>query len=157
MLAVLAPVAALAQQTPPPQQASQSATSAQADANPVSSAVRGLLERQSKNILAAVDEMPADKFTYRPTPAQITFGHLVMHMAGSNFHLCAAISGMEAPKTEELKETDPKEKLAAALKSSFDFCTTSAGKNRRFEIRRGGADARKFQPDARGRDDSAYG
>lgn len=26
---------------------------------------------------------------------------------------------------EELKETDPKETLAAALKSSFDFCTQS--------------------------------
>jgi hypothetical protein len=49
-------------------------------------------------------------------------------MAGSNFRLCAAISGTDAPKMEELKETDRKEKLATALKSSFDFCTQSLAK-----------------------------
>jgi hypothetical protein len=100
----------------------------QTEANPVSAAVRSNLERNSKNIVAAVDEMPADKFTYRPTPEQITFGHLVMHMATSNFRLCSAISGSEAPKMDELKEADPKEKLAGALKSSFDFCTQALAK-----------------------------
>src|ERR1700736_5144206 len=83
---------------------------AQSEANPVSAAVRSNLERNSKSIVAAVDEMPADKFSYRPTPEQITFGHLVMHMATSNFGLCSAISGTEAPKMDELKEADPKEK-----------------------------------------------
>jgi hypothetical protein len=51
-----------------------------------------------------------------------------MHMAGSNFRLCAAISGTEASPMEELKETDPKETLAAVLKSSLDFCTQSLAK-----------------------------
>ncbi len=126
MVASLCPLAARAQQAQQP--SPQSAAPAQTDASPVAGAVRSSLERQSKNVLAAVDEMPADKFSYRPTPAQITFGHLVMHMAGSNFRLCAAISGTDAPKMEELKETDPKEKLATALKSSFDFCTQSLAK-----------------------------
>src|SRR5580704_16152354 len=76
---------------------------AQSEANPVSAAVRSNLERNSKSIVAAVDEMPADKFSYRPTPEQITFGHLVMHMATSNFRLCSAISGTEAPKTDDSK------------------------------------------------------
>jgi hypothetical protein len=112
------------------QAAQQPATQqpAQTEANPVSAAVRSNLERNSKSIVAAVDEMPADKFSYRPTPEQITFGHLVMHMATSNFRLCSAISGTEAPKMDELKEADPKEKLAGALKSSFDFCTQALAK-----------------------------
>jgi DinB superfamily len=111
------------------QQSSQQAgPPAQTEANPVSAAVRSNLERNSKNIVAAVDEMPADKFSYRPTPEQITFGHLVMHMATSNFRLCSAISGMGTPKMDELTETDPKEKLAGALKSSFDFCTQALAK-----------------------------
>ena len=114
---------------PPQAGAQQSATQpAQTDPNPVSSAVRSNLERNSKNIVSAVDEMPADKFSYRPTPDQITFGHLVMHMATSNFRLCSAISGMGTPKMDELTETDPKEKLAGALKSSFDFCTQALAK-----------------------------
>lgn len=119
-LLVISPLAAVAQQAPAP--------ATDLIANPVATAVRGSLERQSKNIIAATDEMPADKYSYQPTPAQITFGHLVMHMANSNFHLCAMISGVEAPKMDELKETDGKDKLTGALKASFDFCTQSLAK-----------------------------
>jgi hypothetical protein len=35
------------------------------------------------------------------------------------------ISGVGIPKMDELKESDGKDKLTAALKSSFDFCTQS--------------------------------
>jgi hypothetical protein len=98
------------------------------EANPVSNTVRKILERESKIMVAAVDEMPADKFSFRPTPAQITFGHMVMHMAGSNNALCAAISGTAAPTQDKLEETDPKDKLVTALKNSFDFCTQALAK-----------------------------
>jgi hypothetical protein len=117
-LLAISPLAAVAQQAP----------ATDLIANPVATAVRSSLERQSKNIIAATDEMPADKYSYQPTPAQITFGHLVMHMANSNFHLCAMISGVEVPKMDELKETDGKDKLTGALKASFDFCTQSLAK-----------------------------
>jgi hypothetical protein len=98
------------------------------EANPVSNTVRKILERESKIMVAAVDEMPADKFSFRPTPAQITFGHMVIHMAGSNNVLCAAISGTAAPAQEKLDEADPKDKLVTALKNSFDFCTQALAK-----------------------------
>jgi len=94
-------------------------------ANPVATAVRSSLERQSKYLIAATDEMPADKYGYQPTPAQNSFGHVVVHMANSNFRLCSMISGVGIPKMDELKESDGKDKLTAALKSSFDFCTQS--------------------------------
>jgi uncharacterized damage-inducible protein DinB len=119
-LLAISPLAAVAQQAPAP--------ATNLIVNPVATAVRGSMERQSKNIIAATDEMPADKYGYQPTPAQISFGHLVMHMANSNFHLCAMISGVEAPKMDELKETDGKDKLTGALKASFDFCTQSLAK-----------------------------
>jgi len=106
----------------------QQAPLAQPETNPVSNSVRKSLERQAKNMVAAVEEMPADKFSFRPTPAQITFGHLVMHMAGSNNFLCSKISGNPAPPDDKLTETDPKEKLVSALKSSFDYCTQTLAK-----------------------------
>jgi uncharacterized damage-inducible protein DinB len=96
--------------------------------NPVSSVVREILPRQQKNLVAAVEEMPADKFNYKPTPQQMSFAHLVMHIAESNNYLCAKISDTPAPKAEKLQETDGKEKLVAALKASFDFCTTALQK-----------------------------
>lgn len=100
----------------------------QAETNPVSNAVRNLEAMESKNIIAAVEEMPADKFGFRPTPQQITFGHLVVHMIGANYGLCSMISGVAAPPRPKLADTDPKDTLAPALKSSFDFCAQSLAK-----------------------------
>ena len=65
--------------------------------NPVTDAVRDIFSRQQKNLLAAVDEMPPDKFGYTPTPAQMTFGHLVLHIASTNVELCSKTSGMPPP------------------------------------------------------------
>ena len=96
--------------------------------NPVTTVVKEILPRQAKNLEAAVDLMPANKFSFRPTEAQMTFGHMVVHMIGSNYYLCEKASDVPQPKTEEPKETDSKEKLAAALKASFDYCTTALAK-----------------------------
>jgi uncharacterized damage-inducible protein DinB len=92
-------------------------------ANPVSDAVRRLVATESKNIIAGAEAMPADKYDFRPTPQQNTFGHLVVHMIGANYFMCSAIGGVEMPKAAQPKETGPKDALTTALKSSFDFCT----------------------------------
>lgn len=122
MILMLMPVVARAQQT------GASAPAASPETNPVSNTIRKVLTRQSKNIVAATEEMPADKYSYRPTAAQITFAKLVEHMTGSNNFLCSKISGATAPAEEKLSETDSKEKLVAALKTSFDYCTQALAK-----------------------------
>jgi hypothetical protein len=93
-------------------------------ANPVSSTVKGQLARYAKNMVAAADAMPAEKFNFKPTPEMNNFAHLTMHIAQSNNFLCSKISGQEAPKVE-LKDTDGKDKLVAALKASFEYCSTA--------------------------------
>ena len=105
------------------------ATSAFAqEKNPVTSVVKEILPRQEKNLVAAAEEMPANKYSYKPTEEQMTFGHLVLHILGSNNHLCSTIADMPAPSAPGLKETDDKEKLVSALKSSFEFCSTALDK-----------------------------
>jgi hypothetical protein len=94
----------------------------------VTDVIREILPRQQKNLIAAVDEMPADKFGFKPTPAQMTFAHLVIHITDSNNYLCAKAGDVAAPKSPELAETDGKDKLLTALKASFDFCTTALAK-----------------------------
>ncbi len=59
-------------------------TPAQTTSNPVVSTVRQMEERQSKNLIGAADEMPADKYSYHPTPEQMSFAHLVIHVIESN-------------------------------------------------------------------------
>jgi uncharacterized damage-inducible protein DinB len=91
--------------------------------DPVSSALRDILPGRQKNTVAAVEAMPAEKFNYKPTADQMTFGHLVVHIAETNDLLCSKAAAVPAPKVDEVKETDSKDKLVAALKASFDFCS----------------------------------
>jgi hypothetical protein len=102
-------------------------TKAEPSKNPVTDAVREILPRQEKNLLAAVEEMPADKFGYSPTPAQITFGHLVLHITMSNIELCSKAASMPPPPMKPMPETD-KERLQAGLTKSFLYCEAAMGK-----------------------------
>jgi len=96
--------------------------------DPVTASLRLLLPRSRNNILGAISAMPADKFSYKPTPEQITFVHLVVHIIGSNNNGCAKAADVSAPMAAEVKETDSKEKLLAAATASFDFCADSLAK-----------------------------
>ena len=93
-------------------------------ANPVSSFVKQQLTRYNKNMVAAAEAMPAEKYSFKPTPEMNSFAHLTIHIAEGNNGLCSKISGTPAP-SEKLTDDDPKDKLVAGLKSSFDFCTTA--------------------------------
>jgi DinB superfamily len=90
-------------------------------ANPIVTTVRQMEGRYAKNLSGAADEMPADKYSYKPTPEQISFGHLMMHVAEANNSLCAAAAG-EQPEKSKLSETDPKDTLTKAVKDSFTYC-----------------------------------
>jgi hypothetical protein len=96
--------------------------------NSVSSALRDTLPGRQKNTIASIEAMPAEKFSYKPSADQMTFAHLVSHMIESNNSFCSKAAAVPAPKVEEAKETDSKDKLVAALKASFDFCGDALGK-----------------------------
>jgi hypothetical protein len=97
-------------------------------ATPVTDALRAGLTRYSKIMTAAADAMPADKFSFKPTPDQGTFAHLTIHIAESNNLFCSKLAGVAAPDAPKLAETDGKDKLVAAVKSSFEFCSTALAK-----------------------------
>jgi hypothetical protein len=120
---------AVAPLAPPPLPPEQNAPKAPAPVkNPVTASLRMLLPRSRNNILGAITAMPADKFNYKPTPDQMTFAHLVVHIIGSNNNGCAKAADVPASKVDEVKETDTKDKLLAAATASFDFCDEALGK-----------------------------
>ena len=96
--------------------------------NPVSSALRDILPGRQKNTVAAVEAMPAEKFNYKPTADQMTFGHLVAHMVETNDLLCSKATAVPATNVKQVKDTDSKDNLVAALKASFDFCSDALAK-----------------------------
>ena len=106
----------------PAGQSAAPALPAEATANPVVWSAKLLYQRDVKNMTAAADEMPADKYSYHPTPDQWTFGKVVAHIAQSNGGICAALGGGTAPAALTVSDTAPKADLVAALKASFDYC-----------------------------------
>ena len=96
--------------------------------SPVSDVLREMLNGREKNTVAAFEEMPAGKYEYKPTPDQMTFGHLAAHIVEGNNYFCGNVSDIPQPKAEELKGTEGKEKLVAAVKASFEFCHTALAK-----------------------------
>lgn len=120
-------------------------------ANPITSMIKQQVTRYGSLEVAAAEAMPAEKYNNKPAPDLRTYAQLILHVAQFNDNFCARISGMPAPDIKDLKETDGKEKLVAAVKSSFEFCTTalsglddstlgqSAGKLGPNNLSRGGA------------------
>jgi uncharacterized damage-inducible protein DinB len=117
LMAVMTGPVVLAQAAPAP-----AALPPEATANPMVWSAKLLYQRDVKNMIAAAEEMPEDKYSYHPTPDQWTFGKLVSHVAQSNGGLCGALSGATAPATLQVSDTASKADLVAALKASFDFC-----------------------------------
>jgi uncharacterized damage-inducible protein DinB len=96
--------------------------------DPVTAGLKLILQRFQNNTIGAIEAMPADKFSYKPTADQMTFAHLAAHIASSNNLFCSKAADVPAPKVDEPKETDSKDQLAAAVKASFSFCSDAIGK-----------------------------
>jgi uncharacterized damage-inducible protein DinB len=93
------------------------------DPSPVMDALRQVSQRFQQNLVGSAKEMPADKYSYKPTDKQRTFGALMLHVAMSNEFMCSAISGQPQPKGAQLSATSPKDALVTRLEKSFSYCS----------------------------------
>ncbi|HZN97803.1 MAG TPA: DinB family protein [Gemmatimonadales bacterium] len=101
---------------------------AQGSPTPVSDAVRSAADRAANNFIAAAEEMPADKYRFKPTAAQMSFGDVIGHMSAGNDALCSSIGGVAPPKRSVVAAGAEKEKLVARLRETFQFCRSALAK-----------------------------
>lgn len=118
VLALSLPLTLSAQQTPagPP-------------ANPMTAVFRTRTMSQQRNLAQAFDSIPAGKFSYKPTPAQLTIGYIAQHLATDNYFYCGnfgpmkpTLSAADTTTADSVKAMWPKDSLVAKLKASFAFC-----------------------------------
>ncbi len=75
------------------------------------------------NILKAADTMPADAYTFRPTPDIRTFARVVNHVTEAQLHSCGALNQTAPQNLPKIPpETADKPTIIAALQSSFSEC-----------------------------------
>lgn len=67
-------------------------------------------------------EMPADKYSFKPTPAQQTFGERTVHVATTNVYLLDLLGGTATKPAIDPKATS-KDAALKALDDSFDYGT----------------------------------
>jgi uncharacterized damage-inducible protein DinB len=91
--------------------------------NPVTSALKATLQRSSGIMAKAAEEMPAEKYKFRPTAGSMTFGHLILHIGMANRMSCHMLTGAPAAPKMDLTYGSPKAQLVAQLKESFDYCS----------------------------------
>lgn len=97
--------------------------------SPVADALRQMTQRYSRILVAAAEAMPAEKYNYRPTPAQMSFAQIQVHLANEgNDILCGKTAGIDVPQRAKMDTTNTKEQLIARLKETFQFCEQTFAK-----------------------------
>jgi hypothetical protein len=98
-------------------------------ANPIVTAFRGRIMAMHRNIAQAFDSIPEAKFSYKPTPAQLSIGYIAQHVASDNYFFCnnfgdmkATLPARDTETPDSVRATWPKDSLVTKLKASFTFC-----------------------------------
>ena len=109
---------------PPALAAQTNAAAATApSANPVADALRAMEQRYGRILVAAAEAMPADKYNFRPTPAQMSFAQIQAHLANEgNDLLCGKVAGVPVPQRTPVDTAAGKDQLVARLRETFQFC-----------------------------------
>lgn len=112
--------------------AAQGAPAAAPDKNPVTTVFRTRTMALQRQLAQAFDSIPASKFNYKPTPAQLTVGYIAQHLASDNYNFCnnfgamkATISAKDSATADSVKATWPKDELVSKMKASFAFCESA--------------------------------
>jgi uncharacterized damage-inducible protein DinB len=77
-------------------------------------------ERQKKTLMAIADAMPEDKFGYKSTPAQRSYGEQIMHVATVNVDILKLVGGKVAPPSFTVESAKTKAAILEALSESYD-------------------------------------
>jgi uncharacterized damage-inducible protein DinB len=76
--------------------------------------------RTRDQIINVADAMPEDKYSFKPTPAQRSFGEQLMHIVQIDMALMGTLGGKTPAPAVNTKATT-KADILAALRQSFDY------------------------------------
>jgi uncharacterized damage-inducible protein DinB len=84
--------------------------------------VKGMHATIRRNLAEAAESMPADEYSFKPTPEVRTFAQLIGHVAFGNFYFCAQAKGERPSQGQNLEKTTEKAALVKALNESLAYC-----------------------------------
>jgi uncharacterized damage-inducible protein DinB len=88
---------------------------------PVASS-KALFEQVKGYLIASAEQMPEEKYDYRPTPEVRSFGQIIGHVANSQYGFCSSALGEQSPVSEDMEKRTTKASLVQGLKDAFAYC-----------------------------------
>jgi hypothetical protein len=76
------------------------------------------------NLLKMAEKMPAENYSFKPTPEIESFGQRLAHIAGANLFICQGVTGRQTPIRSRPAPTS-KPELIALLKQASTACDTA--------------------------------
>jgi DinB superfamily len=85
--------------------------------------VQGNYARLKTNILKAADKMPAENYSFKPTPDIRTYARVVNHVTEAQLHICGGANNTDPSTLAKVpSDTADKATVVEALKASFAEC-----------------------------------
>lgn len=56
-----------------------------------------------RNLAEAAESMPAEEYSFKPTPQIRSFAELIGHLASANFFFCSQVKGEHPPMLATMK------------------------------------------------------
>jgi uncharacterized damage-inducible protein DinB len=95
--------------------------------SPVIDDAKSMWGMGSGYVAASAKKIPAELYSFKPSPDVRTVGELVGHIANANYAICAGASGKASPNKANLEKLTDKDALVKALEESAAFCNEAAG------------------------------
>ena len=89
-------------------------------ANQLTTEAQSAWNRTYHNVLEGAQQMPEDKYSYKPTPESMSFRDIIAHIADSAMGACSALDGDR--KTAGAAQMKTKDELMGALKAAQAEC-----------------------------------
>jgi len=93
----------------------------------MASVVKTMHTTIQRDLAEAAASMPADEYSFKPTPEARTFAQLIGHVASANFFFCSQVKGERSPATTSYEKVADKAALVKALNDSFAYCDGAYG------------------------------
>jgi uncharacterized damage-inducible protein DinB len=75
-----------------------------------------------RNLAEAAESMPAEEYSFKPTPQVRSFGEVIGHVVNGNFFFCSQARGEKIPSTQNYERMTEKAVLVKALTESLAYC-----------------------------------
>ena len=97
----------------------------QAPTDPLAGALKRSWDGIALNLKESAEKVPAEKYSFKPSPDVKTFAGEIGHGANTHYFFCARIKGEPNPNKMDYEKETSKDVLVKALIASNDYCSAA--------------------------------